>query len=81
MLNVLVASLALMAAAGQPVAGKVAPLPPPYQGAYQPRGVDEIGIWQRDDEGERALTASNLVIRDEKLNAYVKKILCDTVGA
>lgn len=80
MLNTLVASLALMAADGQPVAGKAPPLPPPYQGAYQPRGVDEIGIWQQDDESERALAASNLVIRDEPLTAYVKKVLCATVG-
>lgn len=80
MLITLAASIALMAGQSQLVAGKAAPLPPPYQGAYQPRGVDEIGIWQRDDESERALAASNLVIRDERLNAYVKKVLCDTVG-
>lgn len=59
---------------------KPAPPPPPYEGAYQPRGVDEIGIWRQDDESERALAASNLVIRDEKLTAYVKQVLCDTVG-
>ncbi len=80
MLIATAAGFALMAGPIQPVAGKVPPLPPPYQGAYQPRGVDEIGIWQRDDESERALAASNLVIRDERLNAYVKKVLCDTVG-
>lgn len=57
-----------------------APVPPPYAGVYQPQGVDEIGIWREDDEDERELAASNLVIRDEKLTAYVKKILCDTVG-
>src|SRR3546814_3379451 len=32
--------------------------PPPYEGAYQPKGVDEIGLWQRDDEYARALVAS-----------------------
>src|SRR3546814_11609257 len=45
--------------------------PPPYEGAYQPKGVDEIGLWQRDDEYERALVASPVVIRDEALSAYV----------
>ena len=65
----------------QALAAKSAPaMPPPYQGAYQPSGVDEIGIWREDDEGERKLAASNLVIHDEKLTAYVKKVLCDTVG-
>lgn len=57
-----------------------APPPPPYQGAYQPKGVDEIGLWQRDDEYERALAASPVVIRDEALTAYVKSVLCRAVG-
>jgi Zn-dependent protease with chaperone function len=56
------------------------PLPPPYAGAYQPQGVDEIGMWREDDESERQLAVSNLVVRDEKLTAYVKQVLCDTVG-
>ncbi|MFM2282495.1 MAG: hypothetical protein RLZZ444_4726 [Pseudomonadota bacterium] len=54
--------------------------PPPYEGAYQPKGVDEIGLWQRDDEYERALVASPVVIRDEALSAYVKSVLCRAVG-
>ncbi|WP_206243599.1 M48 family metallopeptidase [Novosphingobium terrae] len=57
-----------------------APLPPPYAGIYQPQGVDEAGWWREDDESERSLAASPLVIRDEKLTAYVKKVLCKTVG-
>jgi Zn-dependent protease with chaperone function len=56
------------------------PMPPPYEGVYQPQGVDEIGFWERDDESERALSNSPIVIRDEKLTAYVKQILCETVG-
>lgn len=70
----------LIAATAQTSNAKPAPPPPPYAGAYQPRGVDEVGIWRQDDESERALAASSLVIRDEKLTAYVKKVLCDTVG-
>jgi Zn-dependent protease with chaperone function len=62
-------------------AGAAPVAPPPYAGAYQPRGVDEVGLWHEMDEQERRLTASNLVINDEKLTAYVKKVLCDTVGA
>lgn len=58
-----------------------APSPPPYAGAYQPQGVDEIGLWKDDDEDERKLANSPLVIRDSALNAYVKNVLCETVGA
>lgn len=58
-----------------------APPPPPYVGAYQPHGVDEIGLWKDDDESERKLANSPLVIRDVALNDYVKSILCKTVGS
>lgn len=57
-----------------------APLPPPYLGAYQPRGVDEIGLWRELDEDEHRLAASSLVVRDERLTGYLKQVLCDTVG-
>jgi len=57
-----------------------APPPQPYVGAYQPQGVDEIGLWREDDEDERALANSPLVIRDEALTAYVKGVLCEAVG-
>ncbi|NIJ16421.1 M48 family metallopeptidase [Sphingobium vermicomposti] len=59
---------------------KIAPLPPPYAGAYQPKGVDEIGLWREDDEGERELANSAILIRDEALNRYVRNVLCATVG-
>lgn len=55
-------------------------LPPPYAGAYQPQGVDEQGLWREMDEEERRLAQSDLVIRDDALNAYVRKVLCATVG-
>lgn len=67
-------------AAAPPRSSAPAPVPPPFQGAYQPQGVDEIGLWRDDDEYERALAASPLVIRDEKLNAYLRDVLCRTVG-
>ncbi|VXC76257.1 M48 family metallopeptidase [Sphingomonas sp. 8AM] len=58
-----------------------APLPPPYAGAYQPQGVDEIGLWKQLDEDERVLANSPILIRDEALNAYIRGVLCATVGA
>src|SRR3546814_10740652 len=60
------------AATGQ---SKIAPPPPPYIGAYQPKGVDEIGLWRQEDEDERALANSPILIRDEALNSYVKNVL------
>lgn len=59
---------------------QTAPTPPPYVGVYQPRGVDEVGLWEQDDEMERKLAASPIVIRDEALSRYVKDVLCRTVG-
>ena len=53
---------------------------PPYAAAYEPRTVDERGIWMEADEHERRLRDSPLVIKDEQLNAYVRRVLCTTVG-
>lgn len=58
-----------------------APPPPPYSGAYQPHGADEIGLWHEADEDEARLAQSTLVIRDEALTAYVRGVLCSAVGA
>ncbi|WP_084446056.1 M48 family metallopeptidase [Sphingomonas sp. TDK1] len=63
-----------------PATAQQAVLPPPYAGVYQPHGVDEIGLWREDDEEERRLAASTLVLRDERLAGYVKSVLCDAVG-
>jgi Zn-dependent protease with chaperone function len=73
----LVATICLLAT---PLTAKPAPPPPPYEGVYQPQGVDEIGLWREDDESERRLAASPLVIRDEKLTGYIKDVLCRSVG-
>ena len=76
--------IAASAMLGVPVTGPVpkdvAPPPPPYAGVYQPNGVDEIGVWNDADEDERILANAPIVIRDEALNAYVRQVLCDTVG-
>lgn len=53
---------------------------PPYEGVYQPKGVDEIGLWNDADESEKQLSNSALLIRDEELTKYVKSVLCKTVG-
>jgi len=53
---------------------------PTYTPAYEPRTVDERGLWMEADEDERALRDSPLVIRDEALNKYVRGVLCRTVG-
>lgn len=58
-----------------------APPPPPFVGVYQPQGVDEIGMWREDDESERKLADSAMVIHDERLTTYVKSVLCRAVGA
>lgn len=77
----LVAAWTLVSQFGQGAdAADSTPLPPPYEGAYQPRGVDEIGLWRELDEEERELAASPMVIRDEKLTSYVKHVLCEAVG-
>ena len=70
----------LLALALATASTKPAPPPPPYAGVYQPQGVDEIGIWKEDDEQERALVSSPVLIRDEALTAYVKRVLCEAVG-
>lgn len=59
---------------------KPAPPPLPYAGVYQPQGIDEIGMWREDDESERRLTNSAMVIQDDALTSYVKSVLCRAVG-
>jgi hypothetical protein len=54
---------------------------PPYAGAYEPKSVDERGLWMMVDEEERTLRDSEFVVHDPTLNAYVRQILCRTVGA
>ncbi|TGX50228.1 peptidase M48 [Sphingomonas gei] len=79
-MNWLLLAGALSALSAIPAAAQKAAVPPPYAGVYQPQGVDEIGWWRQDDEDERTLAASPLVIRDEKLTGYIRNVLCATVG-
>lgn len=56
------------------------PVLPPYVPAYEPQSVDERGMWMMADEQEKLMALSELRIDDEELNAYVQRVLCDTVG-
>jgi beta-barrel assembly-enhancing protease len=77
--------VALLALALPWTAGAEATLPkldplPPYSAAYAPTSVDERGLWEEADEAERRLRDSPAVIRDPKLNDYVRRVLCRAVG-
>jgi Zn-dependent protease with chaperone function len=80
MLKNTISFLAIASSCASLATAKPAPMPPPYAGIYQPKGVDELGMWREDDEGERRLAASPLVVRDEKLTKYLKDVLCSAVG-
>jgi hypothetical protein len=54
---------------------------PPFTFAYEPQSVDERGMWGEADEREKLIKASELRIDDEKLTAYIKHVLCNTVGS
>jgi beta-barrel assembly-enhancing protease len=47
---------------------------------YKPQGDDERGLWMQMDEEERMVKTSKFLITDPALNAYVRSILCRTVG-
>lgn len=53
---------------------------PPYTHAYEPRTVDERGLWMEADERERKLRDSPLRIRDGALETYLRDVLCREVG-
>lgn len=62
------------------LADKVEFTRPPYAGAYEPQGVDERGLWMEVDEAERGMRDAPGVVRDAELNAYIRAVLCQTVG-
>lgn len=53
---------------------------PAYAGAYEPQGVDERGLWMEIDELERPFRDSPIVLRDARLDAHLRSVLCMTVG-
>lgn len=52
----------------------------PVGAGYAPTDKDERGLWMQVDEAERQIKASNFLIRDPGLNAYVRGVFCRTVG-
>jgi len=72
----MIGSIALLQGSAQ---AKDIPLPP-FTTGYEPRSVDERGMWMEADETEKALSVSRFRIDDEELNGFVRKVLCDTVG-
>lgn len=53
-------------------------VPPP---GYRPSAdSDEGGIWYQFDEAERLVSQSPALVRDEKLNRYVKNLVCELAG-
>lgn len=70
----------LLAAVASPLAAKSPSPLPAYTAAYEPTTVDERGLWGEADEEERKLRDSPLVVRDEAVNAYVRRVFCTTVG-
>lgn len=78
-LRTTVTALTAAAMTVQPVLAQAGPATGAPAG-YQPQDRDERGLWMQVDEAERQLKASPLVIRDPALNAYVRGVLCRTVG-
>lgn len=69
------AGLALLSS-GPAFAAPPLPLGSPAAAGYQPIGKDEQGLWAEMGEAERELKASKLVVRDEALLTYLRRVLC-----
>ena len=69
----------LGAAPGKPVVAKVAQ-PLLSTAGYRPQDKLEEGLWFEMEEQERLLKQSKLLVNDPTLNAYVRGVLCRTVG-
>lgn len=76
-LRVLLAALLLAVPAK---ASDVKPTGSPSAPGYRPIGKDERGLWAEAEDYERELKASKLVIRDPAINAYLRHVLCRTIG-
>lgn len=63
-----------------PTAAPQAAKPRPSAFDYKPQDKDERGLWMQMEEEERDLSTSPFIIRDVRLNAYVRGVLCRAVG-
>ena len=70
---------AMLALAPDAAAAATNSVPAP---GYKPlASTTEGGLWAEVDQVEKHLSQSPLVIHDEALNAYVKKVVCDLAGS
>ena len=69
-----------LAQARPAVQASQAAVPRDDSGLYTPTDPIERGLWLQTDDAERTMRNSPLVIRDPALNAYVRGVLCRTVG-
>lgn len=76
-----------VAAAVQPVLAAPVPAAPPapvttpvHAIPYSPEGTEEQGLWMEVDEAERRIKTSPQLITDADLHAYLRSVLCRTVG-
>jgi len=76
----LIAALAALAMTLPATAAETPPKPKPSAFDYTPQDKDERGLWMRMEEEERDLKTSPFLIHDADLHAYVRGVLCRTVG-
>ena len=74
------AALTLSAPLAAEPADKPAARPKPSAFNYTPQDRDERGLWMRMEEEERTLKTSPFLLHDADLHAYVRGVLCRTVG-
>ena len=76
-----IAAAAALAAIAAPLAAAgTAPKARPSAFDYKPTDKDERGLWMQMEEEERDLKTSPFLIHDADLHAYVRGVLCRTVG-
>ena len=75
-------TLGAIAMAAQPVLAAASEQPAgAASDPFLPQDALERGLWMQVDEAERDLKGSQLLVRDPALNAYVRGVLCKTVGS
>ena len=77
LLKCLLAVLLLSTAPFSSDAAPSSPLPPNYRPALN---TVEGGLWHALDQAELDLRLSPLLVKDEALNEYVRKVACDLAG-
>ena len=73
----MLAAVLLSSIAGTVLAAAPQPPPPGYRPALN---TTEGGLWAAMDQAEANIKVSPALVKDEVLNAYVRKIVCDLAG-